>query len=84
MCGVHPNNCLTAEDYQKDKVYLPIGGKVYRIDSCIHQIVAALNAGGVPTENCCCGHGKEPATILLTGGQCIVIYKSLNEYEGGK
>ena len=33
----------------EDVVCLPLAGKVRTIDRCIHQLVAALNAGGVET-----------------------------------
>ena len=36
---------------------MPLSGRVECIDFCIHQIVAALNAGGVRTVGSCCGHG---------------------------
>lgn len=73
MCGKPTDERSSVEDYQADKVYMPIGNTVYRIDSCIHDIVAALNAGGVPTRASCCGHGKQPGNILLEDGRVINI-----------
>ena len=52
---------------------MPIGGKVQCIDWCIHQIVAALNAGGVRTVASCCGHGRMPGRIDLEDGRALVI-----------
>lgn len=54
---------------------LPLNGKVRSIDWCIHQIVAALNAGGVPTAASCCGHGKNDGSIVLADGRELVIRK---------
>jgi hypothetical protein len=56
-----------------DVVSLPINGKVRTIDRCIHHIVAALNAGGVETVACCCGHGKQPGRIDLADGRVLAI-----------
>lgn len=81
MCGIHPKKRISVNDYQKDRVYLPINGKVYPIDNCIHQIISSLNAGGIPTENCCCGHNQEPGSIILSDGRCIGIFSSLEEFE---
>lgn len=52
---------------------LPIDGKVQCIDWCIHQIVAALNAGGVETIASCCGHGKQRGRIDLADGRILFI-----------
>ena len=56
-----------------NQVMMPINGKVRCIDWCIHQIVAALNAGGVETIACCCGHGKQSGRIDLADGRVLVI-----------
>lgn len=52
---------------------MPINGKVQCIDWCIHQIVAALNAGGVETVASCCGHGKMQGRIDLADGRILRI-----------
>lgn len=52
---------------------LPINGKVRCIDWCIHGIVAALNAGGVETVACCCGHGEQDGRIDLEDGRVLMI-----------
>ncbi|MEN6462797.1 MAG: hypothetical protein ABFC94_15690 [Syntrophomonas sp.] len=43
------------------------------IDACIAPIVKALNDGGIYTITSCCGHGKEPGSILLADGYEILI-----------
>ena len=43
------DNCGGKETYA-NQAMMPINGKVRCIDWCIHQIVAALNAGGVGTR----------------------------------
>lgn len=69
MCGTDPGS---AETYA-EQVCMPLNGRVYCIDRCIHHIVAALNAGGVETVACCCGHSKGPGRIDLADGRVLVI-----------
>lgn len=57
----------------KNQVCMPINGKVQCIDWCIHQIVAALNAGGIETVASCCGHGEVDGNIILADGRVITI-----------
>jgi hypothetical protein len=52
---------------------VPINGKVQCIDWCIHQIVAALTAGGVETVASCCGHGQQRGRIDLKDGRVLWI-----------
>ena len=56
-----------------NQAMVPINGKVRCIDWCIHHIVAALNAGGVKTVACCCGHGQQDGRIDLEDGRVLVI-----------
>jgi hypothetical protein len=46
------------------------------VDRCIAPIVEALNAHGILTEGCCCGHGKIPGSIMLQDGRELVIHES--------
>lgn len=39
-----------------------------RVDRCIAEEIRWLNAQGVRTEGCCCGHGKAPATAMIAPG----------------
>lgn len=55
---------------------LPLDGRIVAVDWCIHHIVAALNAGGVKTVACCCGHGQIPGRIDLADGRVLTISKS--------
>lgn len=55
------------------EVRMPILGRVRQIDQCISHIVAALNAGGVVTVACCCGHEKIHGVISLEDGRELVI-----------
>ena len=55
------------------QVCMPLNGKVVCIDHCIHQIVASLNAGGVKTVACCCGHGETEGRIDLEDGRILSI-----------
>ena len=61
------------EKTYRNQVCLPLNGKVQCIDRFIHQIVAALNAGGVQTVASCCGHEKMPGRIGLRDGRVLTI-----------
>lgn len=43
------------------------------VDSCIADLVNALNAAGIFTAGCCCGHGKRPGDIILHDGRTLII-----------
>lgn len=68
------DSCGGADTYA-NQALMPINGKVRCIDWCIHHIVAALNAGGVETVACCCGHGEQDGRIDLADGRVLVIKK---------
>ena len=44
------------------------------VDRCIAQLVAALNAGGVPTLASCCGHGHRTGSIMLGDGRFLAVF----------
>jgi hypothetical protein len=69
MCG---DTCGGEKTYE-EQICMPLDGKVVCIDRCIHQIVASLNAGGVRTTACCCGHGKIHGRIELEDGRVLAI-----------
>lgn len=52
---------------------LNIDGKEVAVDTCIAALVLYLNAGGYKTVASCCGHGKQPASIVLEGDREIRI-----------
>lgn len=58
-----------------NQAMMVLDGRVRCIDWCIHHIVAALNAGGVKTFACCCGHGKQDGNIVLEDGRILIIKK---------
>ena len=41
--------------------------KEVEVDTCIADIVQALNNAGIDTVGSCCGHGKKPGVIHLYG-----------------
>ncbi len=59
-----------------NQVCMPLNGKVQCIDRCIHQIVAALNAGGVRTVASCCGHEVRDGSIALEDGRELLIRRA--------
>lgn len=78
LSGSALNGCDRCDTFGGTKTYenqacLPIEGRIVCVDWCIHHIVAALNAGGVKTVACCCGHGKTPGRIDLADGRTLTI-----------
>lgn len=43
------------------------------IDRCIAPIIEALNAFGIYTASCCCGHYKQDGSILLQDGRELIV-----------
>lgn len=43
------------------------------VDSCLADVIKDLNAAGIHTAGCCCGHGKGPGSIVLTNGIVIPL-----------
>jgi len=54
---------------------MPINGRVFNIDYCIADIVAALNAANIKTVASCCGHGGNdiPSIITLEDGRELIL-----------
>jgi hypothetical protein len=57
---------------------LNINGKDRSIDSCIFDLVKALNDGGCKTVACCCGHGRSQGDIALADGRELIIMPNFN------
>jgi len=71
-------NCDKCDGPGSKKTYenqaqLPLNGRVVSIDWCIHHIVSALNAAGIETVACCCGHGDQDGRIDLADGRILFI-----------
>ncbi len=79
------NKCNKCDnEFGSSKLYenqhlMPLNGRVRSIDPCIAHIVAALNAGGVETVACCCGHGQEDGRIDLADGRVLWLKQQANE-----
>lgn len=73
-------NCGAVGEYQSQSP-MPIHGRVRYIDPCIASIVAALNAAGIETVASCCGHGRNPGSIILLDGRELVITESREQAE---
>ena len=69
-CKLCDNECGGHKLYANQHL-MPLNGRVRSIDPCIAHIVAALNAGGVETVACCCGHGQEDGRIDLADGRVL-------------
>lgn len=46
---------------------------IVKVDSCIANIVQALNDSNIETIGSCCGHRKDDGSILLADGREILI-----------
>lgn len=53
--------------------------KLVGIDRCIAPIVKTLNDVGMTTIASCCGHGKQPGTIVLADGREIMIFANYED-----
>lgn len=49
------------------------------IDSCIYDLVKALNDANIQTVACCCGHGEKHGIISLRDGRELIITQNLSE-----
>lgn len=47
--------------------------KKVQVDSCISDIVRALNTSGIRTVGCCCGHGLGYGYIMLEDGTQMTL-----------
>lgn len=71
-CGWEPvimNLPVAAELSHTGKEYM----KKQAIDTCIADIVRALNEGGIKTKASCCGHGEASGNIILCDGRSLTI-----------
>lgn len=60
---------IPAELSHNDKFHWSLKG----VDTCLAPVVNALNAAGVYTSNCCCGHGSGEGAIFLHDGRVLVV-----------
>lgn len=73
MCDYAPNREAAMTVVEQDA-----GGKAtVWCDPCIAPIVTALNAHGLRTIASCCGHGKQPGRITLSGGKELLLLPDL-------
>jgi hypothetical protein len=77
MSGCDKCDSCGGEKTYANQACLPLRGRVICIDWCIHQIVAALNAGGVETTVSCCGHGTQDGRIDLADGRALTITRGV-------
>lgn len=47
--------------------------RTWAIDSCIADLIVALNNGGIDTVASCCGHGKASGRIDLADGRILLM-----------
>lgn len=44
-----------------------------QIDSCIADLVRALDQAGIDMRGCCCGHGEHEGNIALQDGRVLLV-----------
>lgn len=49
--------------------------KDVKIDTCISDLVLALQSAAIDMRASCCGHGKIHGSILLQDGRELLIYE---------
>lgn len=70
--NIRPKECCKVGEY-KCQTHMSLRGRLQSIDICISDIVASLNANNIITTASCCGHGKNPGSILLEDGRELII-----------
>ena len=75
-CPTQPCPCETSPNREAAMVTIrrgPDGTPTVWCDPCIADLVAALNAGGMPTIASCCGHGRQRGIVSLADGRDLLI-----------
>lgn len=63
----------------KNPILMKIKGREREIDYCIAPFVKLLNDNGIITVASCCGHSRQPASIVLENGRGIRIFKNFED-----
>lgn len=79
MCSWNNTAPLHVKAHKNWVRHISDGRKLIEVDSCLADIIYALNEAGIHTEACCCGHGKRPGNIILSDGRELVIAKNYEE-----
>lgn len=77
MCDHSPNREAAMVIIERDSAGTP----TVWCDPCIAPLVAALNAGGLPTLASCCGHGHRPGRVTLRDGRELMIHPDMASVE---
>ena len=56
--------CKWGNDIKIER-HLNKNGKPFYVDECIAPLIQVLNDNGFPTIASCCGHGKQPSSIIF-------------------
>ncbi len=65
-------------EWKTTKVLI-IKGVKRDIDSCIYDLVKILNGHGMQTIATCCGHSKQPSSIVLKDGRELRIFDNYED-----
>lgn len=68
-----PDKCCDGGTYEHTVPVCVGRCKVVAVDFCVAPLVVALEAGGFRPVASCCGHGKQPPSVLLEDGREVVI-----------
>lgn len=73
MCKQDETVAISVKAHPSWTRHVSNGRKLIDVDSCLADIVMALNEIGVHTKACCCGHGHAPGNIALEDGRELII-----------
>ncbi len=79
MCKWGTIKVLDIPAHPSWKRYVINGCKKIDVDSCIADIVQALNDSGISTIASCCGHNHGPGIISLQDGRQMILINDMNE-----
>lgn len=54
------------------------------IDSCIADLVSALQAADIDMRSSCCGHGTREGRIELVDGRVLIVRRIMKEGQDGE
>lgn len=66
---------------RRNNPYIKDGWHAMAVDACIADYVQEMNNRGIITTGCCCGHGKDPAEVLIDYASKDILDKYGYAYE---
>lgn len=60
-------------DFSKREAAMVVVRPGVHCDPCLVPLVRALYENGFPTVASCCGHGNQPANVVLADGRTVFV-----------